>query len=785
MKKIKNYLICQTIMFFALTVLVSLAYLVYQNTFKETIISTRTVATNELRNYMERSINFGKEYNDHFPFTRSIGLTLASVYNDLQIQDILFIDSDGELFYQHEKLDFLSDELLNYFYSHKENTILETENFLWTISPLIKSDLSTQAPVEQFGTYFIAYKITDFNAPLSDFMHIYSMQIIVSYILGFLLVSFLVYGTNFSINEKENKIQGKYKLYIIIILSQVILSAFLLFGFKQMFTQSAVTKAEQRLSMESERITRLLDKGLPLEEYRRAETFYKNELKDSDYLKNFTILDANNTVLTKVNFQEDSSQDTAFIKKDLISKKGTKYGSLNMAISEQAILNKIYASLADILTIFIISILAVTELILFAVLPKARRQHIANPVEKIALVPVSYMRTVMSIFIFSASLAVSFLPITMLNLMENQSLFGLSPMLASSLSASSEFGACLISLFFVGALSDKYGWQTSFILGTSIYVVASFMSAFAFSPISLIAARSLAGFGYGFTWLSSQAFIFTNTSPEKRGLAFALTVAGFYTGYIAGVSTGGILSTQLSAYVVFLFATFSSISAIFFTFIFMRPYFKRKKIRIAVEKEVKQEINKATFWQYITNVNILSTTIFILVSFSLIQVGLLSFGVPIIFTQLEFSSSSVGRAIMIYGLVQVYLAPYITQKSEIIQDKRKLMLAGAFLIFLAFLLTNVSPYLFIVSILILGISGALIGPSQSAFSINQPVSESFGIGKAVSVQRFADKLGQTLGPIFFGALFANYHFEIALSILGSVFVVFAIIFYFISNNNLK
>ncbi len=782
----KRLLIYAEIIFFAaLGVIMLLAFLLTQTTFREDTIASKLISTAELEKDIERSLSFGKTYTQNTPFLRSIETTISPVAEDIHLREIVFTDNNHEILYTYStsrQNTFLSQELPEEFYSAGTiHEIVEYGGLLWIGVPLetflFHRDEETVGTFT--GAYFIAFDPTDFEVSPSAFLQAYILPFALIFLIGSLAICFCIFTNKLYYSTKEHVIKNNYLLFLIILFSQLVLSVILIRGMYFFFLDNARLNLENNIAIENQKILRLLELGLPIDEYRNAESFFAKELSTNENIHAFQIIGADNEEYLNL-VLDDSPLDLPPVVTNLVSSNNEVYGYVQAYMSSQGIFDRTLSAIADVATIFIISFLAVTEVLLFIALPSPKKNTSAEYVTD-PLIPVHYMRTAFSMFTFATALALSFLPLKMLSMLDANGT--INPLIASGLPTSAEYIACLFSLLLVNKMSRRYGWQASFLLGCLLYALASLLSALAQTPMALVAARALAGFAYGFAWLSPQVFTLALVPPNKKAMAFALTTAGIYTGYIAGVSTGGILAAQSSAESTFMFAALVCVASSVFVFTVMKPYFIRIRksedaqleTHVGENKKTLETVQNSTgktldFIGYIFNKNIFTATFFILIPFSLVQIGLLNFAVPITLTELGFSSSSIGRAIMIYGMVQIYLAPSITKRFENVANKKIIIVSGVFIAFVGFLLTNFNPYMLFVAIFFLGIAGALVGPSQSSFTSNQEATSLVSIEKSVSFQRFADKSGQALGPLIFAALFSTFSYSIALTFVGSAFL---------------
>ena len=97
------------------------------------------------------------------------------------------------------------------------------------------------------------------------------------------------------------------------------------------------------------------------------------------------------------------------------------------------------------------------------------------------------------------------------------------------------------ALFAAGALGDRYGHRTVFMLGLALFGLASAWAAWASGPVGLIAARAVMGVGGAMIMPTSMALIGWTFPPERRAGAIAAWSASAGVGVAAGPVIGGVL----------------------------------------------------------------------------------------------------------------------------------------------------------------------------------------------------------------------------------------------------
>ena len=81
-----------------------------------------------------------------------------------------------------------------------------------------------------------------------------------------------------------------------------------------------------------------------------------------------------------------------------------------------------------------------------------------------------------------------------------------------------------------------------------------------------------------------------------------------------------------------------------------------------------------------------------------------------------------------------------------------------------------------VAVVLAGLACSFGLSAQTVVVQSLPVVQDLGSGIAVSMERVASKLGQMLGPLMMGALFANMSIEAGLGLIGACFVALTVVF---------
>ncbi|MBN2009610.1 MFS transporter [candidate division KSB1 bacterium] len=96
-----------------------------------------------------------------------------------------------------------------------------------------------------------------------------------------------------------------------------------------------------------------------------------------------------------------------------------------------------------------------------------------------------------------------------------------------------------------GRVADIYGRKLIFVIGVSIFSIASLVSAIASTSLMLIVGRLIQGIGSAMMFGTGVAILTSVFPPEERGRALGINVAAVYLGLSLGPFLGGVLVEYL------------------------------------------------------------------------------------------------------------------------------------------------------------------------------------------------------------------------------------------------
>ena len=328
--------------------------------------------------------------------------------------------------------------------------------------------------------------------------------------------------------------------------------------------------------------------------------------------------------------------------------------------------------------------------------------------------------------------------------------------------AITRFASGLIS----GTLVDKFGERAVFSTGVFMVSVFTFLAGLAQSYEQLLIFRAAGGLGSSMFSVAAGSVIMRSVDDEHRGRAQSVYNGAFLVGGVSGPAIGGLLS------LISLRAPFFAYSAMLLVSGIVAHFFlKGEKIGKGEKDLDTSELTSVREALAMKPYRIALVLTFVV---SWVIFGLRASIMPIFVTE-ELGSTT---AVVGYGfaLGAIFQGALLIRGGRLSDSKgrRYTSVIGASICLVGMIVLTVAihPWMYLVSMSIIGIGGAFLSTTPS--SIVGDIIRGRG-GQVIAVFQMAGDAGMIAGPIIIGLLSDKYSYRIAFAVSAAVFAFGAVL----------
>jgi MFS family permease len=450
-------------------------------------------------------------------------------------------------------------------------------------------------------------------------------------------------------------------------------------------------------------------------------------------------------------------------------------GRIMMHISETHSKNLTKKILLDLSTVIVTGLFFAFEIILL-VMQLIKRGIARYESRELSPDGFVYIRQIAFLFYFASRMGVAFIPLLAAQL---TGAAGGKSSLAASMPLSVETLLTCAAIFVTSEIIIRKGWKPPLVMGLLVVAVGTLLSAVAESILAFIAARAVAGFGYGFSWMTLRNLSLLGRNEEEQNRGFVLLNAGIYAGMNCGSVMGSVLAESVGYRNVFF------ISALF-TVLCVLSVLKLKNA--VIHRTVKPETALKTTHPVPSETGgpgkgsraeireVLGFLLLLILPSCIIE-SYTQYFVPVYVMSIGNNVADVGRALLVYGIIIVYAAPklsaFIRRRfgGGILVNSLYLILLAAALI-LTGLWGNFGVILF--AIVIIGMGDGFGFGVQNSYFLSLPAISRLPSSRSLSWLSFLKKMGAMLGPVTF-ALVMNFPNRKGILMMGLLFAAMAVI----------
>jgi predicted MFS family arabinose efflux permease len=401
----------------------------------------------------------------------------------------------------------------------------------------------------------------------------------------------------------------------------------------------------------------------------------------------------------------------------------------------------------------------------------------------------SQIRPIVFLFFLGANLQSSFLPIFSRELLEKPTV--LTGMFSEEILMGLPITCYMVTVFFfmlfMGSRWFKQKIHADYGIGIGTLCTSAGLVLCGLSNdiLQLIAGRMLCAVGFAFIVIFCKQFIVARATAQNQ----AFHLAGFTAAFSGGLFCSIIIGSILVDYFSYRFVFFTAAAMVLLIFVFDYMILADKAdIQPASARPGEPDSSEPAgltdfFKRGATDLNLVCVLLHGIFT-RIIFIGYFYYSVPILLKP-DFAYADIGRIMMFYTLPSVLLAGFLNRRIRQIRQSRisvvgsNILVGGVLILFYFFAdgpvwLTAVSV---IVTLLVLGISNSITFPAQSGLLLKTRTAREMGARTALAVYNSIERIGSSLGPVFFGFFAALYDIQTAIVMGGALCVLGNLVFW--------
>ncbi|MCR4591417.1 MAG: MFS transporter [Lachnospiraceae bacterium] len=288
--------------------------------------------------------------------------------------------------------------------------------------------------------------------------------------------------------------------------------------------------------------------------------------------------------------------------------------------------------------------------------------------------------------------------------------------------------------------------------------------------LGILCGNMLIGAGVGILLVTSNAIAAKGETMESTADAFAGVMAGILSGFTMGAGLSALIYPVGGGRMSYLVAA-----------CFMVPVFFliRYSDNIAPGKQEAEEKNEEiSFYKFFFNPRVLGFFVFILIPF-MTSISYREYFFPLYAMMHGVDEVRVGQIFLLCGLMVIYVGPHIS--SAIIKRFGTFwsVVIASVTMGLNLIVVALRPSMFMVvlGVVILSVVISFAYTCQYTYFESLPDSLMYGDGKAMGVYSVFENMGQTIGPVVYGALLLLGERK-GIGIFGVLMLVFCLMYVF-------
>lgn len=713
-------------------------YMTFARNYNNSLVSTYSVAGNEVVRKIEYALLYGKPINNYYGMNDTLN-ELKEVIDE--VEQVKIVTPEGDILYDLNGFvsdSCLPDDLIQaaLFQQGAINENLSYQFYKDQAFLFIRINDSTSHHVANLAMVFPKDNFLQVNSPFTMQLLAYLIGIA---IMALVFLAFILFKTNYIFhNQSIDKKKVLIAFIIVLGSAQLIYSGINYMLFKNAYVDMADTSKTFIQNTVGKNIESIYAKGLSLLNVEGLDDYLDSIKESLPQIKDLRIVQPQE--MKKPDGQTLTSTD------GLMSQ---QYHELQAAtIKVDATVSSVYIDqqmfkiLLDMLTVLVISIFFMIELTLLAVtlMTRGPTRAVRQP-GIVADTSISHglVRGLIFFVNLSAFMAMTFVPIVMKNLYEPVA--GLSKDIVLGLPLSAEMFGGILAILVAGRTIDKQGWRRLFFTGALFLAVGNCLSGMSPGALPFILSRMIAGLGLGYILMTIRSLVVS--LPESNA-----AIAEFGAGSIAGLNCGAVIGGMLADRVGYEAVFFLAACGVIIPFIFVRKLMTQYEI---AERETSPISVMEKFIAFITDKKAILFLLCIFIPYFICG-AFLDYYFPLLASGNDLSQSDISRGILLNGLFVIYLGPVLTRYVINKLGNTYGMIASMLIVFAAltaFALFGTITAAF-VTIILLGIAESFGVSMKTTYFLNLNGIKDMEINKGIASFSIMVSFSRMAGPIVYG-----------------------------------
>ncbi|WP_315981927.1 MFS transporter [Aliamphritea spongicola] len=293
--------------------------------------------------------------------------------------------------------------------------------------------------------------------------------------------------------------------------------------------------------------------------------------------------------------------------------------------------------------------------------------------------------------------------------------------------------------------------------------------AFANSAEAIIAGRGVTAAGYAVITISCQGYMAALLTKENRAKGMAVFVGVLMTASMCGTALGGIIADRIGYQPVFVLAAMLALVAGALAWVMLCSEVGCSEKPANTDKAAATPEQARGPKALIRNYRFVGIILFCAIPAKIILTGFLYYFVPVYLITLDATQAEIGRIMMIYALIIIFLGPTASHIADRSKHMIDLVVFGTVLSGAVLLLLNgdADVLTVLISVILMGMAHAIIkAPLIAAALEAAEYTPDVGRTTVLGVLRTCERIGSVIGPLLVAALLVFYDYGAAMAIIG-------------------